>query len=38
MKLDQFSEVVMNVSSEIAWGIIRANSYFLPKKRGELHQ
>ena len=38
MKSDQFSEVVMNVSSEIAWGIIRDNSCFLLKKRGELHQ
>ena len=38
MKLDQFSEGVMNVSSEIAWGIIRDNSCFLLKKRGELHQ
>ena len=38
MKSDQFSEGVMNVSSEIAWGIIRDNSCFLLKKRGELHQ
>merc|ERR1712126_512116 len=27
-------EVIMNVSSEIAWGIIRDNSSFLLKKRG----
>merc|ERR1712080_374550 len=27
-------EVAMNVSSEIAWGIIRDNSSFLLKKRG----
>merc|ERR1711990_1366416 len=27
-------EVTMNVSSEIAWGIIRDNSCFLLKKRG----
>merc|ERR1739846_61384 len=27
-------EVAMNVSSEIAWGIIRDNSCFLLKKRG----
>ena len=33
-----FSEVTMNVSSEIAWGIIRDNSGFILKKRGELHQ
>ena len=33
--LDWFSEVAMNVSSEIAWGIIRDNSCFLLKKRGE---
>ena len=36
MKSDQFSEVVMNVYSEITWGIIRDNSCFLLKKRGEL--
>ena len=35
MKSDQFSEVVMNVYSEITWGIIRDNSCFLLKKRGE---
>ena len=34
----QFSEVVMNVLSEIAWGIIRDKSGFILKKRGELHQ
>ena len=34
----QFSEVVMNVLCEIAWGIIRDNSGFILKKRGELHQ
>ena len=33
-----FSEVTMNVSSEIAWGIIRDNSSFLLKKRGKSHQ
>ena len=33
-----FSEVTMNVSSEIAWGIIRDNSCFLLKKRGEFDQ
>ena len=38
MKSDQFSEVVMNVYSEITWGIIRDNSCFLLKKRGGLHQ
>ena len=32
MKSDQFSEVVMNVYSEIAWRIIRDNSCFLLKK------
>ena len=34
----QFSEGVMNVPSEIAWGIIRDKSGFILKKRGELHQ
>ena len=34
----QFSEVVMNVLCEIAWGIIRDTSGFILKKRGELHQ
>ena len=38
MKSDQFSEVVMNVYSEIAWRIIRDNSCFLLKKRGEFDQ
>ena len=28
----------MNVSSEIAWGIIRDNSSFLLKKRGKSYQ
>ena len=32
------SEVTMNVSSEIAWGIIRDNSSFLLKKRGKSYQ
>ena len=34
----QFSEVVMNVLSEIAWGIIKDNSGFILKMWGELHQ
>ena len=28
----------MNVFCEIAWGIIKDNSGFILKKRGELHQ
>ena len=33
-----FSEVVMNVLCEIAWGIIKDNFDFILKKRGELQE
>ena len=38
MLILQFSEVVMNVLSEIAWGIIKDNFDFILKKRGELQE